>query len=133
MSSESHERTIRRETHSIPPLSSDAPVDRESHAPWSDGGDSAFIRLDARAVTSIAAIVFALMGVLAIALIGYMAHPPQPVGHAAPHALGAPAAPTPLVNFGREIPTPAINLPQHVAQSTPMPAQPDSMIEGGAL
>jgi hypothetical protein len=65
--------------------------------------------LDARLVTSLVAIVLAILGVAGIALIGAMTHPHEPVAHAAAHA---PAAQAPLLNYGTDIPTPAINFPK---------------------
>jgi hypothetical protein len=65
--------------------------------------------LDARLVTSLVAIVLAIFGVAAIAFIGVVTHPHDPIAHAAARPVATQA---PLLNYGTDIPTPAVNFPK---------------------
>ncbi len=86
---------VTRHSHSIPPLAMDATAEE----------DGFLANVDARALTSLAALALAMTVVFAIAMVGY-------IKHANGSSSEVSAQNEPLVNEGVEIPTPAINLTQ---------------------
>jgi hypothetical protein len=95
-------REARAKKSSLFPVAFDADDDaKEQRSEWV---------IDARLVTSLVAIALAILGVAAIAVIGVITHPQAPVAHSGAHSIAMQQAP--LINYGRDIPTPAVNFPK---------------------
>jgi hypothetical protein len=106
-------REARAKKTSLPPLTID--FDLGARERGNDEAARSGWGIDVRLATSLAAIALAIFGVIAIALIGHMTHPTEPIAHSATRGVPMNAvAPGPLLNYGKDIPTPAINLPKDV-------------------